>query len=357
MPLYVSEAAPDILISQRTDASETMAQTTLTPIESGLARLLNKRLRSVILPTDLTPVQITVVYAVLGFGALYFSDVFLPQLIRDAGVLARLQALKGGVEVVLTAGVIFVLTTRSRRALEQRYDRLDTLRAERNVLHRVFRHNLRQDINIIMGYSEIIREKSADADLHDKCEKVLDSVAEIQRYQQKIIEIEHILEPPIRIERMDLSDVVRADSLLQSLQRSDAVSISLDIPEEAPVIVSPYIKTAFREVLENAIEHNTADNPSIRVSIQENSEELVDLIVEDNGPGISEYERLAVEGMEEADLTHSSGLGLWMAKLACVVSGGDLDLPAQFDGGGKAVLELPEAPEQTIRRRLPVLSG
>lgn len=71
-------------------------------------------------------------------------------------MLHRDQAIKGTVEVLLTAGLIFALTSRSRRKLRMNTDRLEQLQAERSVLHRVFRHNLRQDLNLIQGYSREI---------------------------------------------------------------------------------------------------------------------------------------------------------------------------------------------------------
>lgn len=334
-----------------------MSQTALNPIEAALARLLNRRLRSVITPADLSPVQITGIYTVFGFGALYLSDVYLPQMIHDPAQLAQLQAVKGGAEVILTAGVILALTTRSRHAIESQNERLDTLRAERNLLHRVFRHNLRQDINVIMGYSDLIRQHTDEDELHEYCGNVLERVAEIERYQKKIVSIDQLLQPPTTLERIDLAETITANSYLHTLQDSEEIDVAADLPETAPVIATPFIESAFEEVLENAVEHNTADNPVVRISVEENSNGLVDLIVEDNGPGISEYERLSLESMQEEDLTHSSGLGLWLAKLACSVSGGRFDIPEQYDGGGKVVMELPEAPVRTIQRRMQAVTG
>lgn len=333
-----------------------MSETGLNAHEATLARLFNSRLRSVIMPTDLTPGQITVLYGFIGFAALYFSDVYLPRAIQDPGVLAQLQALKGGMEVVLTAAVILVLTTRSRQAIQARNERLDTHRAERNVLHRVFRHNLRQDINVIMGYTELIRQDLHEETLVAHSEKVLDRIERVEEYQDKIVRIERVLEPPTTLRRLDLSALVRDHSAVLRLQDADDASISLDLPAESHVIAVPSISAALEEVLENAVEHNDADEPEVSITIEENSDELIDLVVTDNGPGISRYEREAIDGMREEELTHSSGLGLWLAKLACTVSGGDLDIPTQA-GGGKVVFELPEAYERTIQRRLRSIRG
>lgn len=329
-----------------------MSRAALNPAEAALARLLNRRLRDVISPAELSPAQITGIYTVFGFGALYLSDVYLPQVIQNSAQVAQLQALKGGAEVLLTAGVILILTTRSRQAINAQNDRLDELRAERNLLHRVFRHNLRQDINVIKGYSDLIRQHTDEAELHGYCEQVIDRVARMERYQSKIVDIERLLEPPTTLERIDLAERITANPYLRTVQDSDAIDVTTDLPETAPVVTTPLIESAFEEVLENAVEHNTADDPVVRISIEENSNGLVDLVVEDNGPGISEYERLSIETMQEEDLTHSSGLGLWLAKLTCSISGGRFDIPEQFEGGGKVVMELPEPPEHTIRRRV-----
>lgn len=334
-----------------------MSQAPLNSFETTLARLLNRRLRSAISPTGLSPIQITVIYGVFGFLALYFSDVYLPRAVQDPIQLARLQAVKGGVEIIVTAGVIFVLTTWSRRAIETRNDRLETLRAERNLLHRVFRHNLRQDINVIMGYTDQIRDGTNDDVLLPKCQKVRDRLDRIERYQNKIVKIERLLEPSTSLRRLNLSKIIERNRLLRRLQDADDVSVSVVLPEQVEVIAIPQIESAFEEVLENAVEHNDADEPEITVAIEENSNTLIDLVVTDDGPGISEYERVALGNMHEEDLTHSSGLGLWLAKLACTVSGGNLEIPEQPAGGGRVVMQLPEAPKRTIRRRLSAISG
>lgn len=329
-----------------------MSNADLGRTETALARLLNRRLRTVLLPVDLTPVQVAVIYAFIGFAALYFSDVYLPQTIRDPVVLQQVQALKGGVEVVLTAGLIFALTYRSRRSLERQNQHLNALEAERSILYRVFRHNLRHDTNIVMGYSELIRARTDDRRTRDECGEIIDASARIERYQTKIHRIEQLLESTGSLRVFDLSTVVAEDSLLAELADADDVSVGVDVPEETLVVASPHIGRGFHEVLENAVEHNDAERPAIEVSVEDRAGGMVGLVVADNGPGLPAYERRAIDRMEEQQLAHSSGLGLWLAKLSCRVSGGDLDLPEPTDEGGRVVLELPRAHHRTLYRQL-----
>lgn len=264
---------------------------------------------------------------------------------------SRFRRSRGGVEVLLTAGLIFLLTYRSRQSLERQNEQLNALQGERSVLHRVFRHNLRQDINVIMGCNELIQSQFDDDRVSEPCDQVLDRVARIERYQDKLRRFERLLEPPIPLDVTDLTELVTGSPRVRALQESDDISVDLDLPAESPVLATTHLSQAFHEVLKNAVTHNDADDPEIEISVGDATAGLVDLVVTDNGSGIPPYERRAINQMEEQQLTHSSGLGLWMVKLACTVSGGELVIPPQVDGG-TVVLRLPEAAHRTLQRRL-----
>jgi hypothetical protein len=65
---------------------------------------------------ELSPMRIAGIYAVFGFGALFVSDLLLPRYL-STHLLAQVQALKGAIEILLTAGLIYVLTHYSERQL------------------------------------------------------------------------------------------------------------------------------------------------------------------------------------------------------------------------------------------------
>lgn len=320
-----------------------------------LARLLNRRLRDVVPPVDVTPLEVTVIYTFFGFLALYFSDVFLPQAIENAGLLRQVQALKGGVEVVLTAGLIFLLTRRSRLAINRQYERLDTLQAERSVLHRLFRHNLRQDVNLIDGYNELVRDCVAGDDPEHYCETIAETTGRISRYVEDARLIESVLDPALELHELDLSTVVRENARLAQASQSERTSVAIDAPDVVHVVGHQFVNAAFREIVENALIHNDADVPMVKVRVSVVSRDLVELVVADNGPGVPRDERAALASMEEGQLTHSSGLGLWFAKLACTVAGGELEIRDRAGGGTEVAMQLPRASHQTVRRRLSTL--
>lgn len=313
---------------------------------------LKNRLTSV----DLTPWQVTVIYGVFGFAALYFSDVYLPRTIDNPALLSRNQTLKGGVEVALTAGLIFALTRRSRLALRNHKERLETLQAERSVLHRVFRHNLRQELNLIDGHAALIRP-AVDGTIAEHCDVIEGASGRIGRYVEKANQFEKLLQPSTEFREVDIAAVVSASDLVAETRAAEGIELVVHVPDHARIIGHPHVRAAFHEVLENAIRHNDASVAEIDVTVSETAEGLVELAVTDNGPGIPDIERRSIESMEELPLTHSGGLGLWYAKLACTIVGGDLELRSAPGGGSEVVLQFPKPTRRPLLQRLTAAPG
>lgn len=311
--------------------------------------------RSAVLTFDLTPGLVTAIYCVLGFSALYFSDVYLPQAIEQPAILRREQTLKGGVEVLLTAGLIFVLTKRSRLALERYKGRLEHLQAERSVLHRVFRHNLRQELNLIEGHSRLIREADDQGHLSSHCDVIETAADRTEEYVEMTRRFERMLRSRTELKTIDLVALIENDDQVNRLRESDDVDLIVDMPAEARATGHSHVGVAFHEVLENAVKHNDAPRRQVEITVREPARGLVELAVSDNGSGIPEIERRAIESMEELPLIHSGGLGLWFAKLACTVAGGDLVIADGESGGAEVSLQYPAVRPPTIRQRLAAL--
>ena len=89
------------------------------------------------------------------FGVLWIlrSDRVVLFITESPVRLARLQTLKAWVFVLGSAALFFGLTrTRELRVTSSR-DRLDQATQELQVLHPVFRHNIRNDLDDVQGSS------------------------------------------------------------------------------------------------------------------------------------------------------------------------------------------------------------
>lgn len=293
----------------------------------------------------LTPLRIAIAYAALGMLALYGSDVLLGQYLSDP-LLGRVQAVKGGVEVVLTAGFVFAATRWRESQLRRTMDRLDRQREELQVLHRVLRHNLRNDLNVIQGYADMLAAERDEEDIDDRCQHILDTVDNMTRYTDQANRIKRLTQQSEEVRTYDLTQLVpRIVTNLSDV--TDGVDVTTDVPEQATVEANPLFEEALAELIENAVEHNDAAEPAVSIEVRPDSgpSHLLEVRIEDNGPGIPGRELDPLEAGAENQLLHLSGMGLWFVEWTTRHSGGRLHFEDREGGGTTAIVQVPKAPE------------
>ncbi|SMO37287.1 ATP-binding protein [Halorubrum cibi] len=221
-------------------------------------------------------------------------------------------------------------------------DRTDeSVRAERlAVLTRVLRHNFRNDLNVVTGFSEQARNAVEDPAVTEQLDRVVDTAGRLLRLGETARKVERLLAERPEPEPLPLSRVV--SSALASLppRLRESADVEVDVPRGVTVSGVDRLADAIAELLDNAIRHGDADRPSVRVSAAElPSESWVSLVVADDGPGIPPAERAVLTG-EETQLKHTSGLGLWYVHWIVTAAGGRLDITESTNGGSRIELSL-----------------
>jgi signal transduction histidine kinase/PAS domain-containing protein len=188
------------------------------------------------------------------------------------------------------------------------------------VLARVLRHNLRNDLTVIKGVATEIAEtgdgRSADNATHiiERCD-ALESTADNAREMRQIVRS--------RDDAVSVSLDTAVENAIQSIQ-ADYPSVSLSCTLDATPTVTAHsaLTTAIRHLVENAIEHTDASDIRVRVFDENDS---VGIEVTDDGPGIprSEIETLMQHG--ESALEHGTGAGLWIVDRVVEYSDGSLE--------------------------------
>lgn len=208
------------------------------------------------------------------------------------------------------------------------------------LLHRVLRHNLRTNLQVIIGN---INNLSSDDEelatkirgnaweieqLSAKIRKVLD-VFEQQRAPAQPVRLRLLLEDHIETVRDNYPDVVVHSDLA-----IDDVSVDTTFNE------------VFRNVIENAAKHNSASDPQVWVEV-ERDEDSVQVTVLDNGPGISEQELMFVREGTETPLKHGSGVGLALITWGTEIAGGHVTFEGNDPTGTVVIVEAPILPDDT----------
>jgi len=290
---------------------------------------------------DLSPLQITLVYVVFAMVALLISDVLLVRWVGDPVLLSQLQTVKAGFEILLTASLIFVLTRASQRSLSRTNTQLQRRTQELEVVQRLFRHNIRNDINVVRGRAQWLLADESDTDTAQQLETIVSSSNRIVTYVEKSKRISDLGDGESPVESRDLVEIIDT-SIDQLADYAADVDITRETPTSAHVEAHRLLEFGVFEVMDNAVSHNESETPALTIMVEETTEWVV-LHVADNGPGIPEDERAVLREGDETPLVHSSGIGLWLAYWATTRSGGEFDISDNDPCGSVVTMKLPQA--------------
>lgn len=216
----------------------------------------------------------------------------------------------------------------------------DLVRKQRlSVLNRLLRHNLRNELNVIslqMETLETLYESSADdreteAQAREVVQTVQRVTEKITARSEKAHEIERIFDRlDTTADRVSLASV--ATSVREMLD-DVAATTTLDVDEGlAEYEVDREILTILDELIANAVEHDPGSDPTVRVAVTRSDDSEIRVSVSDSGPGLSAQEQRILREAEETQLSHSSGLGLWMVTWIATYCGGTVTADVDADG-------------------------
>ena len=208
------------------------------------------------------------------------------------------------------------------------------------VLNRVFRHNLRNDLTVVLGVANHLKDSLSDPDMVDLVETLLSKANKLSGLSETVRDIERT------VSHGTVSGDVDAVALLHDVLESTGQSytdahITVDGPDSLLVSADDHLKTAFEQIVENALKHSESDPVSVHCDIEHtDGEDLARISIRDNGPGIPETERVVADEAEIDPLNHASGLGLWLARWIVDSYGGRMAFDVD-DSGTTVHLSLP----------------
>lgn len=220
-------------------------------------------------------------------------------------------------------------------------DVTDRKRTEQLVglLNRVLRHNLRNDMNIILGYADLAQTATTDSQTEfiDQIHEAAEGLLDVSEQAQTLEELAQRERTPERIHPDELLTEIVAT---QRAQVPEA-TIDVELDTDLAVCAGRELNTAVSELVENALQHNSSSQPWVSIEVQQTGD-WIELSVVDDGPGIDEMEIDVIATGQETPLKHGIGLGLWLVNWVVTRYGGSFQIQARPDTAGtEATIRLP----------------
>lgn len=227
--------------------------------------------------------------------------------------------------------------SRDIRARKHREEKLQ-------VMARVLRHNLRNDVGLIRGYAESLRDAD-DPAVRRAAETIAETADDLIRTGTKVRTVqEEIQAAPAVAYDTEVTGLV-ADVAAEFDEAHPDVSITVDAPDRPVRANTPRAyRTAVAELVENAIVHcppGRAAVADIAVVVEDG---VVRTRVRDVCDPIPQREIRVIRSGETDALSHASGIGLWLAKWIAETTGGEIAFD-RYERDGRAGNEV------TIRLR------
>lgn len=237
--------------------------------------------------------------------------------------------------------VFILVTVRDISDRKEYRDRLQQANEKLRVLNRVTRHDIRNDMNVAVGWSgeleghvdaegEAILDRIKAANKH-----VVDLTKTVRDFVQTIGTETDVQLEPIPIEPVLTDELAKR----RSMYPAATFSVVGEIPPVA-VRANDLMSSVFRNILNNAVQHNDADTPTVEVSVTA-GEDALTVRIADNGPGIADGQREAIFGRSEAGLDDpAAGVGLYLVDQLVDSYGGAVWVEDNVPSGAVFVIEL-----------------
>jgi PAS domain S-box-containing protein len=212
-----------------------------------------------------------------------------------------------GSDATRMVGIVTDITERKayERRLEDQNEKLE-------LLNRIVRHDIRNDMQIVTGFAEIVAEGATGetAEYADRIQTHSGHVVELTRIARDLMETvlggESSRDPTALAPVLETEvDDVRGDN--------PAATVEIDgtLPRVA-VCADELLSSVFRNLLKNAVQHAAHDDPTVRVTVTEDDDE-VSVHVADDGPGVPDERRREIFGKGEKGLeSEGTGIGLYL---------------------------------------------
>ncbi|WP_128476501.1 hybrid sensor histidine kinase/response regulator [Halorussus pelagicus] len=260
---------------------------------------------------------------------------------RDFGV----EAVQRGAQDYLVKGEIDgeLLVRTMRYAIERKKNERELARRTEQlaILNQILEHDIRNDMNVVCGTGELLRERVDDdhAEFLDRMLENSEHVVELTETVSTLLETITGEQDP-DLEPVDAGRILETELRKARSSHDDATfAVDGDLPSVS-VRANSMLSSVFSNLLNNAVQHNDTDNPQIEVGVSV-ADDTVEIRVADDGPGIPSDRRDAVFGRGEQGIdSEGTGIGLYLVDTLVKQYGGSVHVEDNDPSGAVFVVEL-----------------
>jgi signal transduction histidine kinase len=275
-----------------------------------------------------------------------FAEVRETGDIRTEGALLRKDGDKIDVliEAVALADDRFVAYVQDISEQKEYEQRIEKQRDNLEILNKVLRHDVRNDLQVVTAYADLLANRCEDEDEKKYINKIgnsADHAVELTGTAREIADV--MLSVTGERQQIDLQSVLEKEvSEVQSSYSDSAITSETPIPS-VPIHASDMISSVFRNLLKNAIQHNDKPIAEVTISATEQDETVI-IRIADNGPGIPDDQKDAIFGKGEHGLESAgTGFGLYLVETLVTSYDGEVWVEDNDLEGSVFVVKLPKA--------------
>jgi len=199
------------------------------------------------------------------------------------------------------------------------------------VMTRVLKHNLRNKMNLIEGYADLLYGEIDDESQRESLGVISETAQDLMGIAAAVRKVNETLDGTDSNAPVDFAERL-VELRDRTRHRYPDATVTLSLPDGDPIPVTVVgLTVAVEEAVENAVKHNDATKPTVHVRVERRSDGWIAVEITDDGPGIPDHEMQVLE-VGETSLTHADRLGIWLMYWVVAKAGGEFDVETDADG-------------------------
>lgn len=216
----------------------------------------------------------------------------------------------------------------------------------------VVSHDLKEPVRATATYLEMAKEGALDPATRESIERAADANDRLRALLLGLLEYSRASLADLRLEPVALDEVLDSEACraqFAPVARERGAELTLEGDRVVVHATAPLLCQVVGNLVLNAVKHNRAPTPRVRIRGERSGGRDVLVHIDDNGPGFppETLDRFRAGGKTFAT---GGGFGLVLARRGVERLGGEMRLGRSPEGGARVTLQLPAAEKPAARR-------